>query len=188
MLLQADAVERGGPAEVFALDLHAFKARLLEERLARFGVPGVTALVGDARDLEKVDSIPKAGSVDAVLIDAPCTGLGTLRRHPEKRWRVTPADIESLGELGIALLKEAAQLVRRGGFVVYSTCTVARCENAAVVEAFLAGEQGSEWRIDSLADEVPAEWQAFVTDEGYFSSFPVSDGPDGHFAARLVRS
>lgn len=188
MLLQGDAVQRGGPAQIFALDLHAFKARLLEERLARFGVPGVSALVGDARDLASVEGIPEAGSVDAILIDAPCTGLGTLRRHPEKRWRVTPADVESLGELGLQLLKEATQLVRRGGFVVYSTCTVARCENAAVVEAFLAGEQGGEWSIDSLADQVPAEWRAFVTDEGYFSSFPVSGGPDGHFAARLVRS
>ena len=188
MLLQGDAVGRGGPAEIFALDLHAFKARLLEERLARFGVPGVRALVGDARDLGSVDGLPQAGSVDVVLIDAPCTGLGTLRRHPEKRWRVTPADLDSLAELGLQLLREAAQLVRRGGFVVYSTCTVARRENAAVVDSFLAGEQGSEWRVDSLSEDVPAEWRPFVTVEGYFSSFPVSGGPDGHFAARLVRS
>jgi 16S rRNA (cytosine967-C5)-methyltransferase len=187
MLMQASAVAQGGPAEIFAVDLHDFKAKLLEQRLAKFDVPGVTALVGDARDLTVIEGAPPAGSVDVVLIDAPCSGLGTLRRHPEKRWRVTPADLEALGTLGLELLEEAARLVRPRGFVVYSTCTVARRENAAVIEAFLNGEHGSAWHVDPLSADVPAEWRRYITDEGYFSSFPVSGGPDGHFAARLVR-
>ena len=72
--------------------------------------------------------------------------------------------------------------------MVYSTCTVTRRENAAVVESFLTGTQGSDWHVDPLANDIPASWQGFVTEEGYFSSLPVSGGPDGHFAARLVRS
>lgn len=188
ILLQADAVAGGGPATLFAVDMHDFKARLLEERLARFAVPGVIPLVGDARDMRSITGAPAPDSLDAALIDAPCSGLGTLRRHPEKRWRVTLADVDSMASLGLELLKQTCALVRREGFVVYSTCTVARRENAAVVESFLASEQGSAWRVDPVADDIPAEWRRFVTDQGYFSSLPVSGGPDGHFAARLVRS
>jgi 16S rRNA (cytosine967-C5)-methyltransferase len=187
ILIQGRAVVQGGQATIYAVDLHDFKARLLEQRLARFDVPGVTALVGDARDLSAVPGIPPQGSVDAVFVDAPCSGLGTLRRHPEKRWRVTANDISALGTLGGELLAQAASLVRTGGVVVYSTCTVARRENAEVVESFLASELGGEFCVDPLDEEVPSEWRRFITAEGYFSSFPVSGGPDGHFAARLIR-
>jgi 16S rRNA (cytosine967-C5)-methyltransferase len=188
LLLQGAAVGSGGPADICALDVHAFKARLLAERLSRFGVPGVTALVGDARDIAAVQGIGEVESFDAVLIDAPCSGLGTLRRHPEKRWRLASADLDALGDLGLCLLEQAAALVRRGGFVVYSTCTVTRRENAEVVESFLAGKQGSDWYVDPLANDIPAPWGGFVTEEGYFSSLPASGGSDGHFAARLVKS
>ena len=187
LLMQAAAVESGGPAHIDAVDLHDFKVRLLDARLARFGVPGVTALVGDATDFAGVTGAPEPGTVDAVLVDAPCSGLGTLRRHPEKRWRVTRADVDSLAELGGRLLAEACRLVRPGGFVVYSTCTLANAENADVVHAFLASGQGGAFRIDSLLADVPEEWHRFVTAEGFFRSLPEPGGPDGHFAARLVR-
>jgi 16S rRNA (cytosine967-C5)-methyltransferase len=187
MLMQAAAVHAGGPADIYAVDLHAFKARLLEERLERFGVPWVHAVVGDARDVATIPGLPASGEVDSVLVDAPCSGLGTLRRHPEKRWRVEPADLEALGDLGKQLLTQAASLVRPGGFVVYSTCTIAQRENADVIEAFLASPAGEGWRVEPVAGLVPAEWNRFMTREGYFSSYPVVGGPDGHFAARLVR-
>jgi 16S rRNA (cytosine967-C5)-methyltransferase len=188
ILLQATALESGGPADIYAVDLHPFKAHLLAERLGRFGVPNVTPLTGDATHMTAIEGVPEAGSLDAVLVDAPCSGLGTLRRHPEKRWRVTPQDLESLSALSLRLLEAAAALVRPGGFVVYSTCTVARQENAAVVDSFLADERGGTWSVDDVAGEVPVEWRRFITGEGYFSSHPVSGGPDGHFAARLRRS
>jgi 16S rRNA (cytosine967-C5)-methyltransferase len=187
LLLQSMAVSSGGPVQLYAVDSHEFKAQLLGERLSRYGVPGVRILVGDATDFSAIVGAPEAGTVDAVLVDAPCSGLGTLRRHPEKRWRVEPADIESLAALGGRLLAEAARLVRRGGFVVYSTCTVAEKENAAVVRAFLESEAGSGFLVDSVGGQVPESWQRFVTDEGFFRSLPSVDGPDGHFAARLVR-
>ncbi|MDR3685937.1 MAG: transcription antitermination factor NusB [Coriobacteriia bacterium] len=187
MLIQGRAISAGGPAEIYAVDLHEFKAHLLEQRLERFGVPGVHALIGDARDIAAIPGIPAPAGVDVAFIDAPCSGLGTLRRHPEKRWRVAAADIEALGSLGGELLAQAASLVRSGGVVVYSTCTVARRENAEVVESFLATELGGEFRLEMLGDGVPEVWRQFITAEGYFSSFPVSGAPDGHFAARLVR-
>ena len=188
LLMQAEAVENGGPAHIYAVDVHEFKSRLLAERLERFGVPGVETLTGDATAFGSVVGAPAAGSVDAVLVDAPCSGLGTLRRHPEKRWRVEPADLESLASLGARLLEAAAVLVRPGGFVVYSTCTLADIENARLIEVFLASEQGSTFRVDSLAEDVPTQWRRFVTPEGYFRSVPETSGADGHFAVRLVRT
>lgn len=186
-LVQASAIRAGGPADVIAVDLHAFKAELLKERLSRWGVPCVTTLVGDASDFSAIEGAPAYGSVDAVLVDAPCSGLGTLRRHPDKRWRVSPRDMADLAELGAKLLCEAARLVRPEGFVVYSTCTIADCENVDVVRAFLSSEEGSRFRIDPIRDEVPEQWRRFVSDEGFFSSVVERGGPDGHFAARLVR-
>ena len=187
LLMQAFAAESGAPAQIYAVDLHAFKARLLEERMYKLGVPGVTALVGDATDLAHVAGLPAEATADVVFVDAPCSGLGTLRRHPEKRWRVTSEEVQTLADLGGRLLGEASRLVRPGGFVVYSTCTVDRLENSAVVEGFLAGERGRDWHVDSVLDDVPTAWRSFVTEEGYFSSYPVSGGPDGHFGVRLVR-
>jgi 16S rRNA (cytosine967-C5)-methyltransferase len=188
LLLQARAIESGGPARIIAVDLYDFKARLLEERLARYGVPGVVTLVGDATDVSAIPGAPAAGTVDAVLIDAPCSGLGTLRRHPEKRWRVGPDDVEALGDLGLKLLSAASVLVRPKGFVVYSTCTIAERENGRVVRDFLASERGSGFRVDALTGDVPEAWRRYLTEEGFFSSVPLSGGPDGHFAARLVRA
>jgi len=187
LLLQSAAKAAGGPAEIFAVDTHEFKAKLLAERLRKHGVPGVHILVGDATDFSAIEGAPAAGSVDVVLVDAPCSGLGTLRRHPEKRWRVQPGDIDALAALGTRLLTEAARLVRRGGFVVYSTCTVADRENADVVRTFLDSEAGSGFLIDSVAGQVPEAWHGFVTEEGFLRSLPSVGGPDGHFAARLVR-
>jgi 16S rRNA (cytosine967-C5)-methyltransferase len=187
LLLQGQALESGAPAEITAVDIHEYKTRLLTERLAKLGVPGVSTILGDARDISAIVGAPEAGTVDAVLVDAPCSGLGTLRRHPDKRWRLDPADIGVLADLGASLLRAACSLVRPGGLVVYSTCTVTRRENQEVVNGFLGSEAGRDWRIDPLGSEMPAEWERFITAEGYFSSFPVSGGPDGHFAARLVR-
>ena len=131
--LQALAVARGGTARLVALDVHGFKADLLRERMATLGVPDVVALTGDACDLASVAGMPRFGDADAVLLDAPCSGLGTLRRHPEKRWRVTREHVSELAALQARMLAEASRLVRPGGVVVYSTCSVLREENEDVV-------------------------------------------------------
>ena len=187
LLLQAAATASGGPADILAVDVHAFKSRLLEQRLAHLGVPGVSTLTADATSLEGVPGAPAAGSVDTVLVDAPCSGLGTLRRHPEKRWRVSEADIASVAQLGASLLQAASRLVRVGGFVVYSTCTLANAENRDVTEAFLASEGGRAFLPDPLDGEVPAEWHEWLGGDGSFRSLPTPSGPDGHFAVRLRR-
>ena len=187
LALQALSVAAGAPAQLYAVDVHDFKARVLAERMSELGVPGVTPLVGDATRLAEVPGLPALGSAAAVLVDAPCSGTGTLRRRPEKRWRLRPEDIETLARLQFALLTEAASLVRPGGVLVYSTCTVTRAENQDVVSAFLASAPGKNFQTHALSETVPAAWQRFVTQEGWFAAVPGRDGMDGHFVARLVR-
>lgn len=184
--IQAACVAAGGPCRLFAVDVHGFKADVLRRRMADLGVPGVTALVGDATRPAEIEGMPAAGSADAVLVDAPCSGLGTLRRHPEKRWKLDPDDLERLSVLQSEMLASAASLVRLGGRVVYSTCSVAEVENGGVVGKFLAESDGS-FAVCDLGPMMPQAWQTFVTAEGYFQSLPHRDGPDGHFVAALER-
>jgi 16S rRNA (cytosine967-C5)-methyltransferase len=187
LLMQAGSVRAGGPAQIVSADVHDYKIALLKERLDTLHVPGVRGVAADTTDPGSVDALGGPSSADVVLIDAPCSGIGTLRRHPEKRWRLDPASIDELAVLGEGMLGTAARLVRPGGFVVYSTCTVTDRENRAVVEGFLAGPAGKGFRTASVAASVPAGWDRFVTREGWFRSVPEPDGPDGHFAAVLVR-
>jgi len=184
LCLQAIAVRNGGPAAVTALDVHAGKTAALAERLARSGVPAVTTTVCDATDMA---SCFGAEAFDAVLVDAPCSGLGTLRRYPEKRWRLEPSAPSDLHELQGALLASSAAVVRPGGRVVYSTCSVARHENDDVVDEFLASAAGVGFRMESLEEVIPAEWERFCDARGCFRSWPTSGGPDGHYVAVLRR-
>jgi 16S rRNA (cytosine967-C5)-methyltransferase len=184
--IQASCVEAGGAAEIYALDLHEFKAQVLMRRMRDLHVPGVVALVGDATAIDAVSGLPALGSADAVLIDAPCSGLGSLRRRPEKRWRVTPEDIDRLAILQSSMLEQSALLVRVGGRVVYSTCTISRRENEDVVTRFLESANGA-FATAELPAAAAGVWTGEATGNGWFQSTPESDGPDGHFVAVLER-
>lgn len=187
VLIQAMSLAAGAAATIYAIDIHPFKTRVLAERMGRLAVPGVVSLQGDATDTTSVKGLPSGLVADAVLVDAPCTGLGTLRRHPEKRWRIDPSDGPRLASLGGRLLAEACRLVRPGGVVVYSTCSVSRVENGDVVTSFLEGASGSDFRVRRLDGAVPDGWRGAVTAEGWFQSLPSEGGPDGHFVAALER-
>lgn len=182
--VQSIAMRTGAPALITALDVHPGKSAALERRIAASRVPEVRILTGDALELE--DAV--AGeSYDAVLLDAPCTGLGTLRRYPEKRWRLDAADPGRMARLQDALLAASARVVRPGGCVVYSTCSVAPVENTGVVERFLRSASGATFVIEPVTDRVPEGWKHFVDTSGQFQSLPATDGPDGHFVAVLRR-
>lgn len=187
LLMAAGAARKGMSAEITAVDLHGFKLQKLSEAVERTGAPRIHTVVADATD-PSADGLPGAGTADAVLVDAPCSGLGTLRRHPDRRWRARPDEIETLAELGARLLETAAVLVKPGGFVVYSTCTIARRENEDVADGFLGSREGSSFRVDDLSAQVPEEWRRFVDGLGRFRSLPEPGGPDGHFIARFIRS
>lgn len=184
--LQGMSVQAGAPARIVSVDTHEYKVRILAERMRDLGVPGVETVVSDIQSLPQT-VVPPA-SADAVLLDAPCSGTGTLRRHPEIIWRLEPSQIARFAALQLELLIASARLVRPGGVLVYSTCSVMDAENGDVVRAFLGQESGREFAIDPLGTAVPEVWRRFITPEGHFRSWPTIDGPDGHFVARLIRT
>lgn len=186
--LQALAIAQGGPADVVAVDVHGFKAEILSRRMQKLGIPGVRVVTGDATDVSSVEGMPAAGTADAVLLDAPCSGLGTLRRRAEKRWRLAASDIDGLAQLQYELLGQSASLVRPGGVVVYSTCSIARRENHDVVARFLGSSEGAGFKTRDIIEAVPAAWRRWIGPEDWFQSVPEPAGPDGHFVAALERT
>ena len=125
----------------------------------------------------------RSGELAAVLVDAPCSATGTMARHPDARWRLTPRAVKRAAELQRELLAAAAPLLRSGGLLVYATCSLEREENSDVVNEFLAGHP--EFVRAPVAGAVPA---ALLTTDGDFQSLPHRDGMDGAYAARLART
>ncbi len=149
--------------------------RLLDNR-ARLEAHNLFVAVGDAR-------MPVVRDADVVLIDVPCTGTGTFRRHPDARWRLKISDISLMAALQATILRAAAEAVRPGGLLVYSTCSLEAEENEAQIEAFL--KSNSDWKLEPPpAGSVPPE----TIDGGYLRVLPQVHGSDGAFAARLRRS
>lgn len=176
--LAASAVAAGGGAFVVAGDRYAHRLRLVEEAAARQGLENIRTLVYDAEE-----ALPFTdGLFGRVLVDAPCTGTGTLRHNPEIRWRITPVDIAELSARQSRILFEAARVVRPGGRLVYSTCSVEREENESVVSAFL--EARTDFRQVSLKGTVA---DAFLTNEGAARTWPHRDDTDGFYVAAFER-
>jgi 16S rRNA (cytosine967-C5)-methyltransferase len=131
-----------------------------------------------------IENVPVDEPYDAVLVDAPCSGLGTLREHPEIRWRRTPADLADFADRQSRILRAAAKHVRPGGRLVYATCTLARAENDEVVDAFLAESPGFSADAPDNVDPAPRA----LLDEGCrMRTYPHRHDMAGFFAARLVR-
>jgi 16S rRNA (cytosine967-C5)-methyltransferase len=123
-------------------------------------------------------------SVEYVLLDAPCTGLGTLREHPEIKWRLKPTDPARMAAIQSRMLEHAAALVRSGGAVVYSVCSIAPEEGEGVVDEFLARHQ--DFEIDR-AVVGRDEFRDVIDARGFMKTRPDVGGLDGFFAARLIR-
>ncbi len=189
ILLQNAAMERfGAQMPLETVDNLGFKAKIQQKRAALTGVRLDKAHVLDAQRLRREFGDE---AFDAVFVDAPCSGLGTLRRHPEIRWRITARDVESLAQLDAAILEEAAFVTKVGGLLTYATCTVTRAENERVVERFMHSAIGERFKIVPLGD-VDAAKAAGVAGKSasqalFFASNLRSDGPDAHFAAQFVR-
>ena len=126
-----------------------------------------------------------AATFDAVLVDAPCSGLGTLRAHPEIRWRRTPEDLVRLAARQREMLAGAAALVRPGGRLVYATCTIAKLENESVIDDFLAAYPG--WRTADARRFLPPAAAELVDGRGALRTAPDRGGLDGFYAIRLER-
>lgn len=167
---------------VYAHDVYEHKIKLIEDNVKRLGLTNVVATLQDATTLnERYES----DSFDAVLVDAPCSGLGILRRHPEVKITKQPSDLDEIMMIQKKILNTVAPLVKVGGTLVYSTCTVNRKENDKMVEQFLA--QHPEYELDpTLVNRLP-EVLHEQTKNGIVQLFPGDYQTDGFFIACLKR-
>ncbi len=165
--------------EVLALDLHAHKLPKIQAEAKRLGVDArVTTQAQDASE-----PLPEAwGEFHAVLVDAPCSGLGTLRRHPELRYRRKEEDIARLASLQRRILEHAQAVVAPGGLLVYAVCSTEPQEGADQVEMFLRSHPDFTAEPPVLSPEVK-----LPSHQGYLRTLPGPEGMDGFFAARLRR-
>jgi len=170
---------------VWGCDRHASRLRKLHENAARLQLQSIQALVGDSREFTQF-----AGQADRVLVDVPCSGLGTLHRHADARWRQTPETVRELSHLQMELLIHAATWVKPGGTLVYATCTLHPTENEAIVQAFLEqnifSDQKTTWEIDLPEPAHPAF--AFAAPQGWLKVLPHRENMDGFFMVRMRRS
>lgn len=167
--------------KVIALDIHPHKVDLIEQTAKRLGVQSIQAVAMDARQVGK--AMPERA--DAILCDLPCSGLGTLARRPDARWRKAPGDIDELVPIQREILESSARALKPGGTLVYSTCTIHPRENQEMVESFLA--EHPEFTPDPIAPFLPETLQADAGDRHWVQLLPHLHGTDGFFIARLKR-
>ncbi len=161
---------------VISSDASASRLARVAQNVARLEAQNVELLVADAR-------LPALDDVDGVLIDVPCTGTGTFRRHPDARWRLKMSDLAVLGALQRAIIRAAATVVRPGGLLVYSTCSLEPEENDEQIESFLS--EHPDWSLEPPPDGAVPD---AVLDAGRLRVLPQRHGADGAFAARLRRA
>jgi 16S rRNA (cytosine967-C5)-methyltransferase len=161
--------------EVVALDVHANKLPKIDSEAKRLGLRGRLTL--QRADASK--PLPESlGEFDAVMIDAPCTGLGTLRRHPELRYRRLEADIAELSHLQREILEQCSLVLKPGGLLIYAVCSTDTAEGPDQVEMFLRSHP-------DFTTEPPKGLASLPTWQGHLRTLPGPEGLDGFFAARL---
>jgi 16S rRNA (cytosine967-C5)-methyltransferase len=161
---------------ILAVDKYESKLRMIRQSCDRLGIRNVESLVGDSTELATEPA-------DRVLVDAPCTGLGALRKKPDIKWKREPEDIVRLTRQQRSLLEHAVTLVKPGGVLVYSTCTTEPEENGELIVAFLRDHP--ECSIEDASRFVN---KAVVTAEGWVETYPHRHAIDGSFAVRLRKS
>ena len=167
---------------IIALDLHAHKTKLIEEQAMRLGLSNIETRQMDAR---KIRECFEPQTFDKILVDAPCSGLGVLKRKPDAKYTKTEADLHSLSAIQLNILEKVSSLVKTGGTITYSTCTVGKEENEAIIDAFL--EQNKDFERDlSLVDRLPEAVKPYVNGNSV-QILPQYFGSDGFFIASIRR-
>lgn len=167
---------------LYAFDVSEKRLANLKPRLARSGLSNVQPQLIASENDQKIKRL--AGKMDVVLVDAPCSGLGTLRRNPDLKYRQTQDGIVELNTKQTSILASAARLTKAGGRLVYATCSLLREENEAIVEAFLATHP--EFSLCDARELLP-ENIAQTLDSPYLKLLPQKHGTDGFFAAAMTR-
>lgn len=171
----ADEMKNTG--EIVAIDKFESRLKILEKNLTRLKVTNVVTKITDAADFEDEEGF------DRVLIDAPCSGLGTLTKKPDLKWKRDLGDIRKIVNIQYELLKKGASLVKQNGFIVYSTCTIEPEENFELIKKFLS--ENPNFALVDAGELLP---KAVVDENGCVATLPHVHGIDGAFAAKLVRN
>lgn len=166
---------------IIARDVYQHKLDLIQQSCKRLGISIIETEIFDAKELDR----KLIGKADKVLLDAPCSGLGALRRKPDMKLKKTSDNFEELTKLQQQILSKAAEYVKPKGVLVYSTCTINKNENLKIVEAFLKSRE--DFYMEDLSGFLPENLESNTKTEGYIQIFPNIHGIDGFFIARLRR-
>jgi len=166
----------GDEGNIFACDRAPSRLKRLQENAQRLNLHSIQICTGDSRDIPQFKN-----TSDRVLLDAPCSGLGTLHRRPDIRWRVTPETVQELSVLQEELLAEASTWVKPEGVLVYATCTLHPQENEQVIQSFL--DRHSHWHIEPPSPN--SFLSTFSTPQGWIKVWPHRYQMDGFFMVRL---
>lgn len=170
----AEKMENQG--KILALDRHLSRIRLINDNLQRMKFSNYFSIVADG------SALPMNITFDRILLDAPCSGFGVLNKRVDLKWKRTEQDILNMIKLQRKLLNSAAQSVKPGGIIVYSTCTIEPEENEKVIETFL--EEHHNFELESLIDIIPNK---YLGNNYFVQTFPHKQKMDGSFAARLKK-
>jgi 16S rRNA (cytosine967-C5)-methyltransferase len=169
-----------GTGEVHALDLHKHKVKLIDENATRLGLSNIFTATLDSR---KAGEKFEKESFDRILVDAPCSGLGVLRRKPDIKYAKKEADLHSLQKIQLDILSSVAPLLQKGGILVYSTCTVDKNENEGTVRSFLSDHPEFEpYHLKNLPETV----QPFI-EGNELQVFPQDFGGDGFYISCFIK-
>ncbi|MEH1925991.1 16S rRNA (cytosine(967)-C(5))-methyltransferase [Nostoc sp.] len=165
--------------KIWACDRTPSRLRKLQENSQRLNLQSIQICTGDSRHFSQFQN-----TADRVLLDAPCSGLGTMHRHADARWRQTPESVRELSGLQKELLTHISTFVKLGGVLVYATCTLHPAENEQVISAFLA--DSPNWQIESPKGLTFPD--AYSTAQGWFKVWPHRQDMDGFFMVRLRKT
>jgi 16S rRNA (cytosine967-C5)-methyltransferase len=177
----AMAADMNDAGRIVASDVRPKRLALLQETIKTANTRSVSVV-----RVPQVGPLPFDAAFDAVLVDAPCSGLGTVRRDPDIRWRRNEQDLAALARDQLALLIRAAEVVRPGGRLVYATCSSEPEENDGVIFDFVADRPG--FQIVDLHDHAGTAIAPFVDAQGFFRTTPPAHGLEAFYAALLIRS
>lgn len=175
----AELMENKG--RIIARDVYQHKLDLIQQNCKRLGITIVETEIFDAKELDR----KMVGKADKVLLDAPCSGLGVLRRKPDMKLKKTADNFDELNKLQQQMLSKAAEYVKPKGVLVYSTCTINKSENIKVIESFLKNRE--DFYMDDISKLLPENLDSNTKTKGYVEIFPNIHGIDGFFIARLRR-
>jgi 16S rRNA (cytosine967-C5)-methyltransferase len=169
----AEKMENTG--SILSIDQYESKVKLISEGAERLGITNITTLCGNSVDLDYEEEF------DLVFADVPCSGLGTISKKPDIKWKREIDDIIKLNRIQKDLIENAADMVKPGGVLVYSTCTIEPEENEKIVLKFL--ENHPEFELDPAENYLPEK----ICTNGMMQTFPHRHSCDGAFAARMIK-